>query len=169
MDHPPELRLLLESFDRNTRVNLAMIDVLTLDDLETSDGHGGRTINEIVGELVAFRKGWLSKISPEHAANLPWFIQIEQSPYRLTTSSLEEVADAFKLVDAAARTAVLEAVEQDRSFEQTYVSHPGHFLQHVIVHDAHHRGQIMTLLRQSGRTPEQMDALDRATWFIWRE
>jgi uncharacterized damage-inducible protein DinB len=169
MDHPPELTLLLESFARNTRVNLAMVDALTLDDLDTSDGRGGRTISELVGELVAFRKEWLSYISPAHAEDLPWFIQIEQSSYRLTTSSLAEVAEAFQLVDEAARTAVLDAVEQDRSFEQAYESHPGHFLQHAIVHDSHHRGQIMTLLRQSGRTAEQMDALERVTWSIWRE
>lgn len=169
MDKPPELTLLLESFDRNTRVNLAMVDALTLEDLATSDGRGGRTISELVGELVAFRKEWLSYISPEHAEDLPWFIEIEQSSYRLTTASLEEVADAFQLVDAGAKAAVLDAMEHERSFEQAYQTHPGHFLQHAIVHDSHHRGQIMTLLRQSGRTKEQMDALERVTWKIWRE
>ena len=39
---------------------------------------------------------------------------------------------------------------------------------HTIVHDSHHRGQILSLIRQGGRTAEQMDALD-AYWAIWRE
>lgn len=38
-----------------------------------------------------------------------------------------------------------------------------------IVHDAHHRGQIMALLRQSGRGAEERERLEQATWPIWRE
>ena len=52
--------------------------------------------------------------------------------------------------------------------EGTYRSDPAHFLMHTIVHDSHHRGQILSLIRQGGRTPEQMDALD-SHWAIWRE
>ena len=65
------------------------------------------------------------------------------------------------------------ALDEGRSFpdpwhEGTYQSSPAHFLQHTIVHDSHHRGQIMALLRAGGHTPEEMDALDQH-WAIWRE
>ena len=52
--------------------------------------------------------------------------------------------------------------------EGAYQSSPAHLLQYTIVHDSHHRGQIMALLRQGGRTPEQMNVLD-GHWGIWRE
>jgi uncharacterized damage-inducible protein DinB len=39
---------------------------------------------------------------------------------------------------------------------------------HCLVHDAHHRGQIMALLRQSGRSAEERALLEDATWPIWR-
>ena len=52
--------------------------------------------------------------------------------------------------------------------EGAYRSSPAHFLQHTIVHDAHHRGQVMALLRLGGRTPDGMEALDEH-WAIWRQ
>ena len=169
MDQHPEMDLILASFDRNARVNRAMIDAISFDELDASDGRGGRTLGQLLGELAEFRYGWLTAISPAHAEGIPSVIEGDELAYEVTAESMQEFADAFEAGDAAARKAVLEAVAEGRSFRRAYESHPAHFLQHILVHDAHHRGQIMTLLRQGGRTGEQMDALDRATWPIWRE
>ena len=169
MNHPPELDLILASFDRNSRVNRAMLDAITFDELDITDGRGGRTLGELLGELAEFRYGWLMAVSPAHAEGIPSVVEGDEAAYEVTAQSMEEFAEAFDRGDAAARRAVLEAVAEGRSFGRAYGSHPAHFLQHILVHDAHHRGQIMTLLRQGGRTSEQMDALDRATWPIWRE
>jgi uncharacterized damage-inducible protein DinB len=169
MATPPELTLLLESFDRNGRLNREMLDAIPFSDLDLSDGQGGRSIGQLLGELAAFRHGWLSHISPEHAEGIPSVIEGDELDYEMTAQSMDELTAAFAAGDAAAKRAVLDALEEGRSFEGAYTSHPGHFLQHILVHDAHHRGQIMTLLRQGGRPAEDMDALERATWPIWRE
>lgn len=169
MDIPPELTLLLESFDRNARVNREVLHAISFGDLQISDRRGGRSVGELLGELAEFRYGWLKVVSPEHADGIPSVVEGDEANLRLTAESMEELTDAFEAGDAAARAAVLEALEKGRAFSRAYESHPAHFLQHILVHDAHHRGQIMTLLRQSGRTPEQMDALERRTWPIWRE
>lgn len=63
----------------------------------------------------------------------------------------------------------MSALNENRLFEGAYKSHPAHFLQHIIVHDAHHRGQIFSLLRQGGWAREQLGTLDDATWPIWNE
>lgn len=169
MTQSQDVTLLLESFDRNARVNREVLDAISRSDLDVSDGRGGRSIGQLLGELAEFRYGWLREISPEHAEGLPSVIEGDELDYELTAQSTEEIAAAFAAGDDAAKRAVLEALEDGRSFSGAYESHPSHFLQHILVHDAHHRGQIMTLLRQGGRTAEDMAALERVTWPIWRE
>ena len=36
----------------------------------------------------------------------------------------------------------------------------GHMMQHVVNHSSYHRGQVVTLLRQLGRTPPNTDFLE---------
>lgn len=166
--------MLLESLRRNGRVNAALLHSLSDTELDLADGQGGWTLGQHLGHLADFRKDWLSNMSPRHAAALPDVLRRSESGFELTTRDLGELAAAFASGDTAAVKAVQDALQEDRAFddpwnEGTYPSSPAHFLQHIIVHDAHHRGQIMTLLRQHGRSPQQMDELDGATWAVWRE
>lgn len=157
--------LLAESFARNGRVNAAVLDALTEADLPLSDGPEGNSVGELLAHLAGFRRGWLVNISPPHAEGLP---EVNG------TSDLDTLRAAFKAGDEAALKAVQDALREDRVFEDpwkegVYASNPAHFLQHTIVHDSHHRGQITTLLRQSGWTRERLEALEEATWPVWRE
>lgn len=158
--------LILESFSRNARVNTTVLDHLSDADLNISDGQGGMSVVEQLAHMAGFRKDWLNEISPAHADA----IDFELGPNNtLVTRDLGELRRAFTEGDAAVLAAVEAALSEHRNFEGQYESHPVHFLQHTLVHDAHHRGQLMTLLRQGGHTAEQMSALESATWPIWRE
>lgn len=157
--------LVLESFARNGRVNAALLDHLSDADLTISDGKGGMSVVEQLAHMAGFRKDWLSEISPTHAEML----DVELENDMLTIRDLSELRQALSEGDAAVLAAAEEALSENRQFEGAYESNPAHFLQHALVHDAHHRGQIMTLLRQGGHSAEQMTALNRATWPIWRE
>ncbi len=163
------LGLLLESFSRNGRVNDVVLSTVTESDLRVSDGQGGWNIGQHLGHLAEFRYNWLRFISPPHAENIPSVVEGDRKNFDLTTQNLDEIKQAFSAGDAAALKAVMDALDENRSFEGAYKSHPGHFLQHTIVHDSHHRGQVMNLLRQGGWTREQLAALDDATWTIWNE
>lgn len=169
MTKHPELELLLESFGRNGRVNAVVLSAITEADLTFSDGQGGWTIGQHLGHLAEFRYEWLSLISPEHAEGIPSVLEGTEQDFHLTVQRVEELAQAFLIGDEAARAAVLAALSEGRAFKRAYESHPGHFLQHILIHDAHHRGQVLSLLRRSGRTPERMSELDDATWPVWRE
>jgi uncharacterized damage-inducible protein DinB len=163
--------VLAESFARNGRVNAALLAHLTEPDLDLWDQSGGWTVGQHLGHLAGFRKGWLSEISPRHAEELRYIVSASQATgaFWLSTRDLSEIAAAFTAGDAAALGAVQDALATGRSFEGVYESHPAHFLQHILVHDAHHRGQVMTLLRRGGRSKEQMDELDDVTWTVWKE
>ena len=162
-----DLTLLHESLRRNGRVNGILLSALTEPDLHLCDGRGGFTLGQLLGHMAGFRVGWLSEISPVPAEVLSKVLN-KQDVWLWQPRDSQEVADAFHGGDELAVRAVQDALAEGRSLG-SYKSHPAHFLQQIIVHDAHHRGQIMTLLRQGGRTPEQMAALEGATWAIWHE
>jgi len=167
---PRELpALLVEAFHRNGRVNATLLDHLTDADLGTSDGQGGLSIGQHLEHLLGFRKGWLGYISPAHTDLITYATNEGDNRYWDTTLDLGALRGAFEEGDRAALTAVQDAYRDGRTFERAYASDPAHFLMHALVHDAHHRGQITTLLRQHGRSLEQMDELDGATWPIWRK
>ena len=165
----PELALLLESFSRNARVNEAVLSTITEADLMLEDGQGGWSVGQHLGHLAEFRYNWLQFISLPHAENIPSVVEGDWQNFQLTTQNLDDIKQAFSAGDAAALKAVMSALGENRSFEGAYKSHPAHFLQHIIVHDSHHRGQILSLLRRGGWTREQLGALDDATWTIWNE
>lgn len=157
--------LLLESFSRNGRVNLAVLDALSADDLALKDGEGGNSVGELLAHMAGFRRGWLENISPAHAEGLTKVQADADAP---------TLGAAFSAGDAAALKAVQDALTEGRAFadpwkEGAYASNPAHFLQHTIVHDSHHRGQIASLLRRSGWPEERLEQLEEATWPIWRE
>ncbi len=167
MTVPAELDLILEAFDRNARVNRATLSTLKMADLTFEDGSGGFNVGQHLADMVNFRPSWLSRVSPEHAKLVTDVT--DDSPTWLSVSSIEELQRAFDEGDAAIREAVLSAVQEGRSFGPAYPSHPAQFIVHTIVHDSHHRGQVLALLRQSGRPFEVRERLEDESWAIWRE
>lgn len=168
MSVPAELKLVFESFDRNARVTRALLATLSMADLDHSDGVGGFTIGQHLADIVNFRWSWLSKVSPEHAEKVI-DVTADDAPNWLTITSIAELQAAFDSGDAAVKEAVLSAVEDGRDFEGYYETHPAHLMQHTIVHDSHHRGQVLALLRQSGRPADVRETLENETWAMWRE
>lgn len=168
MSVPPEVALLFESFDRNSRVTRALLDTLTMDDLNHEDGVGGFSVGQHLADIVSFRRDWLSRVAPAHAERAKNVID-EASPTWLGVSSVAELQEGFDEGDAAMKAAVLEAMAEGRGFVGYYESHPAHLVQHCIVHDSHHRGQILALLRQAGRPAETREELENSSWAIWRE
>lgn len=93
--------------------------------------------------------------------------------WRWQESQPADLKDAFTAGDEAALKAVQAHLQSGEPFadpwhEGAYQSSPAHFLQHTIVHDSHHRGQVMALLRLGGCSQEQMQQIDEH-WSIWRE
>ncbi|WP_019011309.1 DinB family protein [Deinococcus aquatilis] len=171
-----QIDFLLESFHRNARVNEVLFEALAPGDFVLSDGLGGWTVERHLRHMARFRSGWLWNIAREYAH--PLFDHTQQdaegdSQWRWQDSPPGELTDALVAGDRAAVQAVQAHLASGEPFvnssrEAAYLSSPAHFLQHTIVHDSHHRGQVMALLRQGGRTKGQMDELDEH-WAIWRE
>lgn len=168
MDHATDPGLAFDAFDRNAEVNAALLQALTDADLHVPDARGGWTVGQHLGHLAEFRYGWLSHIAPAQAEGIPSVAEGGETDFVLTVATVGELADAFRAGDAAALAAVRERLAEGRSFERVYTSHPTAFLLHTVVHDAHHRGQVLASLRAAGRSRAWLDAIDDATWSVWR-
>lgn len=158
----------LLAFERNSRVNALMLAGIADADLKFASG--GWSIGKHLCHLASFRYGWLSVVSPEHAGRLTPIIEfVDEHDFVPLATRVDQISSAFLEGDTAALDAVTQAVSERRQFQEVYMSHPTAFLVHTLVHDAHHRGQVMSLLRQSGRTRAEMEQLEDSSWPIWRE
>ena len=168
MTLPQEVGLVFEAFERNARVNRAVLATLDMPMLDHDDGMGGFSIGQHFADMVSFRREWLRAVAPEEAERVPDAIDMNASTW-LAATSIADLQASFDAGDAAVREGVLRAVAEGRRFVGAYESHPAQIMVHCVVHDAHHRGQVMALLRQSGRSTEERERLEEATWPIWRE
>jgi len=166
MQLPP---IVLEFFHRNGLVNAALLEHLTPDDLMLSDGQGGLSIGQHLEHLFGVRRYWVGKVAPTSAERIEHSTLEGNNRHWDVTLDLQSLKAAFEEGDLAALEAVQDAYRENRKFAGVYESDPSHLLFHAVVHDAHHRGQVMTLLRQHGRPLEQMDEIDGATWPIWKQ
>lgn len=159
--------VLTEAWRRNARVNEGLLDHLSPELMKVSDGHGGWTVGQHVVEMLGFRKDWLSRISPRHQEKLEVMYRVVGETFEPTTLDSQVLKAAFRDADAAALAAVTDALAAGGSFgKSTYATHPALFIQHAIVHDAHHRGQLLMTLRLGGCRWEQADD---PMWAPWRE
>jgi uncharacterized damage-inducible protein DinB len=166
------LDLLLEAFSRNARVTEFLLNAMSDEDLGRSDGKGGMTIAHMLSHMGISRGGWLADMSPEYAASTK-ALTGGKPLWEWHTSDRSSIKAMFKAGDEAAIQAVKAHLASGEPFADpwkvgTYQSNPAHFLLQNIVHDSHHRGQIIALLRQSGYSKEQLDNLEEH-WDIWRE
>ncbi|BDC51351.1 damage-inducible protein DinB [Bryobacterales bacterium F-183] len=160
--------LLLEWFRRNATANANLLQLLTPADFSLPFNPGSRTIGDLLAHMVFSRTGWLRQISPPHAEGIPQVSELGWQGGPLLVHSTAEFAQALQLADAAALAAVQDALADRRLFPREFHSHPAHFLQLMIIHDASHRSQILAALRlAANRTPEQTQALEDAVWDPW--
>lgn len=164
-----EVSLLLEAFRRNARVNEALLDMLSPSDLSFSDGQGGMSIGEHLEHLIGGRKLYLNRVGSRHATDITTTTNEGDHPHWTLTLSLSQMRAAFVQGDQAIIQAVQDAVKGEETFQRYFASHPAHLLTLMLVHDAGHRAQLTTLLRQNGGTEEDLDALAADIWPVWRE
>lgn len=164
--HPDPL---IEAFHRNGRVNAALLGAVTEDDFGLSDGQGGMSVGQLLEHLVGVRKVYLNRRGSGYADQITVETEEGDQPFWNVTLNVEQLRQAFAQADAAVLSAVQAARNGSEAFSKYFASDPLQLLTLMLVHDANHRGQITTLLRQGGRSDEQMIQLAAATWPVWRE
>lgn len=146
---------LLTSFDTNDRINQYMIENLPANAwrAEPPDGKG-RTIAAIVAHMHNVRVMWLKAAAKG-----------SQIPDQLDRSSVTP-AQAAKGLETSrkALSAVLKSALDADGRVKGFKPDVAGFFGYLIVHDAHHRGQVCMLARQVGHPLPQKAMFGMWEW-----
>jgi uncharacterized damage-inducible protein DinB len=153
-----------EAWQANIRVNGVLLEHLTPEMLDARTPGGGYTVAQHLAHMTQVIKywGWQRDASFDDLPDLYYDYEPETQDFKAETD-LARVQAAMTQTWAKA----LEAPDAaDSPGEALEVAHPTKdaYLIHMMVHDAHHRGQILLALKTAGHSLPDEDAM----WGPWR-
>jgi uncharacterized damage-inducible protein DinB len=145
---------LLNAFNTNNRINHYLIDNLPTAAWTAKPPDGkGRTVAAIVAHMHNVRVMWLKAAKAE---DIP--AQLDRAT--VTPSQAMHALEASREALCVVMSSALKSDGRIRSFRPDVAG----FLGYLIAHDAHHRGQITMLARQSGHPLPQKAMFGMWEW-----
>jgi uncharacterized damage-inducible protein DinB len=139
------MKELIDTWHINNRINLYLLDAINEEYLADIPVSKGRTVGEQFAHIHNVRLMWLKASAPALLERVEK-IEKENISKALIISSLKESGDAI--------ASLLEKAFTDGKIK-SFKPHPSAFLGYLLAHEAHHRGQIMLALKQSGHKVDQ--------------
>jgi uncharacterized damage-inducible protein DinB len=130
----------VDTWQISNRINLYLLNAIPEEHLSDQSSSKGRTVGEQLAHIHNVRLMWLQASMPELMNGLS---KIEKG-----TITKKQLTSAFnKSAEAVSR--LLEKGLADGKIKG-FKPHAQAFLGYLIAHEAHHRGQIVLSLKQSG-------------------
>ncbi len=148
------------AWEHSLAVNLALVDHLEPSMMPARTPGGGYTVAQHLAEMVGATKNWGARLGGETIAALPDLYDPEAEGF-VAEHDLARIRDVLERTTAAA----LEAAEAHPNGADGSPHTDGNaFLIHMMVHEAHHRGQLLLALKTNGHPlpPEE------PMWAPWR-
>ena len=150
-----------EAWLANQKVTLVLINHLNKEMLAASTPGGGYTVAQHFAHIVESTKYWGSRFdrSLEKLPDLYW-------DYNEETYDFKAETDLSKIKDVLRETVQKALQSSKNTTDMADSPHPttDAYLIHMMVHDAHHRGQIMLALKTNGHAlPDENEF-----WSPWR-
>lgn len=157
------------AWQANLKVNMALLNHLTPEMLDARTPGGGYSVAQHLAEIVGTTKNWGSRLDEARLGGLPNLYTIredldeEDIEAFVPETDLARIREVFVETAAAAQEAAANAPEGFTG--ELPHSSPDAFLIHMMVHDAHHRGQVLLALKTSGYELPNDDLM----WMPWKE
>ena len=140
------MKNLIETWEINQKMNQFLIEGIKDEFFPDRSVAKGRTVGEQLAHIHNVRLMWIKVAAPELLDSQRKFEKDENISKQLLVDELKKSSKAI--------ASVLEnafVTGKIRGFKP----HPEAFLGYMIAHEAHHRGQIIMVLKENGHIPEK--------------
>jgi len=132
---------LIDTWEISNRINLYLLSEIKEAHLKDVAASKGRNVGEQFAHLHNVRLMWLKVAKPELMETVSKIEKEDGITKKLLHDSLTASANAMTQL-------LQEAFIKEKI--KGFKPHPAAFLGYLITHEAHHRGQILLALKQSG-------------------
>lgn len=137
---------LIETWEINEKINELLLQAVKENQLTDRSAMKGRSVGEQFAHIHNVRLMWLKVASPSLFENQKKFEKEEPITKAALVYCLKESTTAMSsLLQQGFSTGKIKG----------FKPHPEAFLGYLIAHEAHHRGQIILILKESGHLPDK--------------
>lgn len=147
-----------EAWLANNKVNKVFLEHLTPEMLSIQTPAGGYTIAQHLADMSNAAKYWLSKLENANI-NAIGNLYDENAEEFIAEMNLERIRQVFQ----ETTDVILKELENADASQLVHKSIESYMI-HMLVHDAHHRGQILVTLKVTGHNIPEEDAV----WMPWK-
>jgi uncharacterized damage-inducible protein DinB len=132
----------------NGRVNGALLEHLTPEMLAAQTPGGGYTVAQHLAEFISTTQYWGARFDEARLGGLPDpVLEYDgENGVFVPETDLSRLADIKRQTE----TVALEAADAAADMGSSPHASPDAYLIHMMVHDAHHRGQVLLALKTNG-------------------
>ncbi len=148
-----------EAWQINEGMNKILLEYLTPEMLALQTPSKDWSVAGYLAHLAAGKKWWVSHLAEEQAGGLP-------NLYEETTGKIIAEKNLARIKDVFGQTSktILETVENATDKGKLPYPSTDVYLIQQMIHDGHHRGQILLALRTAGYTPPSDDDFWGGWW-----
>lgn len=151
--------LVKEAWHINDGMNQVLLEHLTPDMLAVQTPDKNWTVAGYLAHMAGSKKWWGTHINKEEVDSLPDLYQEAEGKF-IVEKSIQKIKAVF---DQTSQT-LLETAEHANDKGTLPYASIELYLTHMIIHDAHHRGQILLALRTAGHAPPDEDDFWGGWW-----
>lgn len=144
----------------NGEVNDLLLAHLTPEMLPAVTPGGGFSVAQHLAHMAEVTKYWTSLLDPDAVREVPDLYEAQGEEF-VAETDLSRIREVL----GRTRDATWQALQEAPGVGKLPHVTTAQFLTHLLVHDAHHRGQILLALKVSGHALPDDDEL----WAPWRD